>query len=130
MFTQSLTELSKELATKKISSQEMTQLFLDRIDALNPTLNAFITVTAEEALAQAKAADQKIAAAKAGPLTGLPIAHKDIFCTEGIKTTCASKMLANFVSPYDATVVRKLKEAGMVILGKTNMNKFSISSSN
>jgi len=131
MIDASLKELSLALATKKISSVELTQLFLDRIARLNPTLNAFITVDADRSLAAARAADARIAAGSAGPLTGIPIAQKDIFCAEGWLTTCGSKMLSNFVSPYDATVIRKMEaEAGLVSLGKTNMDEFAMGSSN
>jgi aspartyl-tRNA(Asn)/glutamyl-tRNA(Gln) amidotransferase subunit A len=130
MFTYSIKELAHALAAGKISSQELTQLYLDRIAALDPKLNSFITVTAEHALAQAKAADKKLSTGEAGPLTGIPMAHKDIFCTNGIKTSCASKMLDNFIAPYDATVVSKLNDAGMVMLGKTNMDEFAMGSSN
>src|SRR3954465_9433033 len=130
MHTFTLAELAKKLRGKEFSVTELTNGLLSRIDASQPTLNAFITVTPETALAQAKAADAAFAAGKAGPLTGLPIAHKDIFCTQGIKTSCGSKMLDNFVSPYDATVVEKLNAAGMVTLGKTNMDEFAMGSSN
>ena len=130
MHTLTLAELSNGIKSRRFSSVDVTRHFLDRIERLNPALNAFITVTAEQALAQARAADQAIAAGKGGPLTGVPLAHKDIFCTDGVLTTCASKMLSNFVSPYDATVVRKLKEAGVVMLGKTNMDEFAMGSSN
>ncbi len=130
MHTLTLAELSNGIKSRRFSSVDVTRHFLDRIERLNPALNAFITVTADQALAQAAAADQAIAAGKGGPLTGVPIAHKDIFCTDGVLTTCASKMLSNFVSPYDATVVRKLKEAGVVMLGKTNMDEFAMGSSN
>jgi aspartyl-tRNA(Asn)/glutamyl-tRNA(Gln) amidotransferase subunit A len=125
-----IAELSQDLATKKISSVELTQFYLDRIQQLDKELNSFITVCEEQAFAAARAADEKIAAGKAGRLTGIPIAQKDIFCTEGIKTTCGSKMLHNFIAPYDATIVRKLKEAGTVLLGKTNMDEFAMGSSN
>ena len=130
MIQASLTELAAALGARKISSVELTTLFLDRIDALNPTLNAFITVDRDGALAAARAADARLAAGTAGPLTGIPIAHKDVFCTEGVRTTCASKMLENFVSPYDAHVVGQLKAAGAVMLGKTNMDEFAMGSSN
>ncbi|HNC65741.1 MAG TPA: Asp-tRNA(Asn)/Glu-tRNA(Gln) amidotransferase subunit GatA, partial [Thauera aminoaromatica] len=112
------------------SAVELAGLFLDRIDALNPALNAFITVDAERALAAARVADARIAAGSAGPLTGIPLAHKDVFCTEGVLTTCGSKMLANFVSPYDAHVVSLLEAAGAVSLGKANMDEFAMGSSN
>jgi aspartyl-tRNA(Asn)/glutamyl-tRNA(Gln) amidotransferase subunit A len=130
MFTYSIKKLSHALAMGEISSQELTQLYLDRIATLDPKLNSFITVTAEHALEQAKAADKKISAGEAGALTGIPMAHKDIFCTNGIKTSCASKMLDNFIAPYDATIVSKLNDAGMVMLGKTNMDEFAMGSSN
>ena len=131
MINASLKQLSQALAAKQISSVELTQLFLDRINRLNPTLNAFVTVDAEKSLNSARAADARIAAGNAGLLTGIPIAQKDIFCAEGWLTTCGSKMLANFVSPYDATVIRKMEsEAGLVSLGKTNMDEFAMGSSN
>ncbi|MGB9356593.1 MAG: Asp-tRNA(Asn)/Glu-tRNA(Gln) amidotransferase subunit GatA, partial [Azonexus sp.] len=131
MINASLKQLSQALATKQISSVELTRLFLDRIARLNPMLNAFVTVDAEKSLNSARTADARIAAGTAGQLTGIPIAQKDIFCAEGWRTTCGSKMLANFISPYDATVIRKMHgEAGMVSLGKTNMDEFAMGSSN
>jgi aspartyl-tRNA(Asn)/glutamyl-tRNA(Gln) amidotransferase subunit A len=131
MINKSLKELAQALAAKQISSVELSTLFLDRIERLNPTLNAFVTVDREKSLAMARDADARIAAGTAGPLTGIPIAQKDIFCAEGWTTTCGSKMLANFVSPYDATVIRKMHaEAGLVSLGKTNMDEFAMGSSN
>lgn len=131
MIDASLKQLSQALGAKQISSVELTQLFLERIARLNPTLNAFVTVDPEKSLNSARAADARIAAGNAGPLTGIPIAQKDIFCAEGWRTTCGSKMLANFVSPYDATVIRKMEaEAGLVSLGKTNMDEFAMGSSN
>tara|TARA_R110002049_G_scaffold41861_7_gene125484 strand:- start:425 stop:1903 length:1479 start_codon:yes stop_codon:yes gene_type:complete len=130
MIDSSLTELRAALDTGKTTSVELATLFLDRIDRLNPDLNAFITVDRERALREAAAADARIARKDAGPLTGIPLAHKDVFCTEGVLTTCGSKMLANFVSPYDAHVVGKLREAGAVMLGKTNMDEFAMGSSN
>ena len=130
MINASLPELRRALDARQISSVELATLFLDRIDALNPALNAFITVDREGALAAARAADERIAAGRAGALTGIPLAHKDVFCTEGVLTTCGSKMLANFVSPYDAHVVSLLKAAGAVSLGKTNMDEFAMGSSN
>jgi aspartyl-tRNA(Asn)/glutamyl-tRNA(Gln) amidotransferase subunit A len=127
----SLRELSRALAAKRVSSVELTGLFLDRIERLNPALNAFVTVDSEKSLKMAAAADARIAAGTAGLLTGIPIAQKDIFCAEGWRTTCGSRMLANFVSPYDATVIRKMHgEAGLVSLGKTNMDEFAMGSSN
>jgi len=130
MINASLKELSAALAAKQISSVELTQLFLDRIQRLNPEVNAFITVDPEKSLAQARAADERIARGEAGALTGIPVAQKDIFCAEGWLTTCASKMLSNFVSPYDATVIQRMNAAGLVSLGKTNMDEFAMGSSN
>jgi aspartyl-tRNA(Asn)/glutamyl-tRNA(Gln) amidotransferase subunit A len=129
MFNSSLKQLAALLAQKKLSSVELTQSCLDRVARLNPGLNAFVTVDAARSLAQARAADAQIASGKARPLTGIPIAHKDIFCAKGWRTTCGSKMLANFVSPYDAHVVEQLNAAGAVILGKTNMDEFAMGSS-
>ena len=131
MINASLKQLSQALAARQISSVELSTLFLDRIERLNPTLNAFVTGAREKSLKMAIAADVRIAAGTAGPLTGIPIAQKDIFCAEGWTTTCGSKMLANFVSPYDATVIHKMHaEAGLVSLGKTNMDEFAMGSSN
>ena len=129
MLNATLKQLSLQLAQKKFSSAELTQFHLDRIARLNPELNAFVTVDAARSLAQARAADAQIAAGKAQPLTGIPVAHKDIFCAKGWLTTCGSKMLANFVSPYDAHVVERLNAAGAVILGRTNMDEFAMGSS-
>jgi aspartyl-tRNA(Asn)/glutamyl-tRNA(Gln) amidotransferase subunit A len=125
-----IAELSKDLHEKKISCVELTQEFLDRIKRLDGNLNSFITVTPEEALNNAKAADALLAKGQAQPLTGIPFAQKDIFCTQGIKTSCGSKMLDNFISPYDATVIKNFKNAGTVLLGKTNMDEFAMGSSN
>jgi len=125
-----IAELSQDLQNKKISSVELTQFYLKRINEMNKDLNCYITVTEEVALAAAKVADEKRAAGKVGPLTGIPIAQKDIFCTQGIKTTCGSHMLENFVAPYDATVVKNFYNAGTVLLGKTNMDEFAMGSSN
>ncbi len=130
MINTSLKELSAQLAAKKISSVEMTQTFLERIRELNARLNAFITIDEHKSLAQAKAADALIASGKAGPLTGIPVAQKDIFCAEGWLSTCGSKMLHNFVSPYDAHVIEQFNRAGAVNLGKTNMDEFAMGSSN
>lgn len=130
MTHKTIAELSKDLAEKKISSVELTRSFLDRIKKYDGQLNSFITVTEEHALHDAEAADQLRAQGKAGPLTGIPIAQKDIFCTNGIKSSCGSKMLDNFISPYDATVVTRFKNAGTVLLGKTNMDEFAMGSSN
>jgi aspartyl-tRNA(Asn)/glutamyl-tRNA(Gln) amidotransferase subunit A len=131
MIDASLRQLSQALAAKQVSSVELTRLFLDRIERLNPALNAFVTVDAEKSLNSARAADARIAGGTAGPLTGIPIAQKDIFCAKGWRTTCGSRMLANFVAPYDATVICKMHaDAGMVSLGKTNMDEFAMGSSN
>ena len=130
MSDASLSVLAAQLAAKQVSSCELAQQYLDRITALNPSLNAFITVDADKTLAEAAAADALIAAGQAGPLTGVPIAHKDIFCTDGWLTTCGSKMLHNFVAPYDAHVIQRFKAAGMPSLGKTNMDEFAMGSSN
>jgi aspartyl-tRNA(Asn)/glutamyl-tRNA(Gln) amidotransferase subunit A len=126
----SLAELSAGIKLKRFSSVELTRHFLKRIERHNSALNAFITVTGESALADAAQADRDLSAGKGSALTGLPMAHKDIFCTDGVLTTCGSRMLSNFVSPYDATVVTRLKQAGMVTLGKTNMDEFAMGSSN
>ncbi len=125
-----LAELSSMLEAGDVSSVELTQYFLDRIKSKDSDINSFVTVTEQQALAQAKVADETRAAGNAGPLTGVPFAHKDIFCTEGVRSSCGSKMLDNFDSPYDATVVIKLKQAGAVMLGKTNMDEFAMGSSN
>jgi aspartyl-tRNA(Asn)/glutamyl-tRNA(Gln) amidotransferase subunit A len=125
-----LARLSAGLAAKKYSAVELTREALKRIESAQPALNALITVTGEAALAAAAVADKRRAAGDAGPLTGVPMVHKDIFCTAGVLTTCGSRMLSNFVAPYDATVVRRLGEAGMVMLGKTNMDEFAMGSSN
>jgi aspartyl-tRNA(Asn)/glutamyl-tRNA(Gln) amidotransferase subunit A len=130
MFQSSIAELASSLARKTISSVELARLFLDRIRALNPQLNAVITVDEARTLAAAAAADARIAAGEAGPLTGVPMLHKDIFLARGWRTTCGSRMLANFVAPYDAHVVQRLDEAGVVNLGKTNMDEFAMGSSN
>jgi aspartyl-tRNA(Asn)/glutamyl-tRNA(Gln) amidotransferase subunit A len=130
MLNSSLAQLGASLRAKQISSVELTQLYLDRIARLNPQLNAFITANPEMSLAQARAADARIAAGKAEALTGIPIAQKDIFCARGWRTTCGSKMLHNFVSPYDAHVISQFNNAGAVNLGKTNMDEFAMGSSN
>ncbi len=130
MHSQSLTELAAGLEGGEFSAVELTQALLDRIAAHNDKLNAFITVTADNALAAAARADAARVAGNGGALNGLPIIHKDIFCTRGVKTTCGSRMLENFISPYDATVVERLAAAGAVVLGKTNMDEFAMGSSN
>ncbi len=130
MHTLTLAELKSGLTARRFSSVEITRHFLGRIERFNQGLNAYITVTGDQALAQAAAADRALASGSGGALTGLPLAHKDIFCTEGVLTTCGSRMLSNFVSPYDATVVKKLQGAGVVMLGKTNMDEFAMGSSN
>jgi aspartyl-tRNA(Asn)/glutamyl-tRNA(Gln) amidotransferase subunit A len=123
-------ELVERLGKRQISSVELTRHFLSRIERLNPALNAFITLTGERALQDAAAADARLAAGEKGPLLGIPLIHKDIFCTDGVKTSCGSRMLDNFVAPYDATVVARLKGAGTVMLGKSNMDEFAMGSSN
>src|SRR6185436_4035482 len=125
-----LAELNEGLRARRFSSVELARHFLARIERFNPALNAFITVTGEQALAAAQKADQLLAAGEALPLAGLPIVHKDLFCTDGVLTTCGSKMLSNFVAPYDAAVVERLAQAGVVTLGKTNMDEFAMGSSN
>ncbi len=129
-MTHSIKQIQHGLAQKKFSSVEITQQYLDQIELHNNTLNCFITVTGELALRQAKAADGVIARGEAKALTGVPLAHKDIFCTDGVKTSCASKMLDNFIAPYDATIIEKFKHDGAVMLGKTNMDEFAMGSSN
>ncbi|HTR59309.1 MAG TPA: Asp-tRNA(Asn)/Glu-tRNA(Gln) amidotransferase subunit GatA [Casimicrobiaceae bacterium] len=126
----SLSELSRALAERNASSVELTETALARIDALNPNINAFLTVERERALESARAADRRIAAGNGGPLTGIPVAHKDVLMTAGVKTTCGSRMLANFIAPYSAFVVERLADAGMVLVGKTNMDEFAMGSSN
>ena len=125
-----VTELSAALAAKKVSSVELTRAFLERIGKLNPDLNAFITVDQERSLAQARRADERRARGDAESLTGVPIAFKDIYCTKGLRTSCGSKMLESFVSPYDAYVVEQFDRAGGVLLGKCNMDEFAMGSSN
>jgi aspartyl-tRNA(Asn)/glutamyl-tRNA(Gln) amidotransferase subunit A len=130
MFNSTVQQLGAALRAKEISSVELTQLYLDRIAKLNPQLNAYITINPEASLAQARAADERLAAGNATVLTGIPIAQKDIFCAKGWLTTCGSKMLHNFVSPYDAHVISQFNNAGAVNLGKTNMDEFAMGSSN
>ncbi|HEX3097891.1 MAG TPA: Asp-tRNA(Asn)/Glu-tRNA(Gln) amidotransferase subunit GatA [Usitatibacter sp.] len=130
MHRATLKELAARLASKEASSVEMTRYFLGRIAKLGKPLNAFITIDEEKSLAQASAADLRIARGEAGPLTGIPIAHKDLFCARGWLTTCGSKILSNFVAPYDSHVIERFGAAGAVILGKTNMDEFAMGSSN
>ena len=130
LHTRTLTRLAEGLRRRSFSSVELVGELLARIEKSQPLLNAFISVTAAQALEAARAADRTLAARGGGALTGVPIAHKDIFCTAGVRTTCGSRMLDNFVAPYDATVVAKLKGAGAVVLGKTNMDEFAMGSSN
>ncbi len=130
MHNLSIGELSRKLESGQISSVELTQHFLARIERLNPGLNALITLTATEALTAAALADTRRAGGESGPLLGIPLIHKDIFCTDGVRTSCGSRMLDNFIAPYDATVVSRLKAAGAVMLGKANMDEFAMGSSN
>jgi aspartyl-tRNA(Asn)/glutamyl-tRNA(Gln) amidotransferase subunit A len=130
MINNSLKTFSQMLAKKEISSVELTQTFLNRIKQFNPSINAFITLNEAKTLVQAKAADVRIAAGKAEPLTGIPIAQKDIFCANGWRTTCGSKMLETFIAPYNAHVISQFDAAGTVNLGKTNMDEFAMGSSN
>ena len=124
----SIREMTEGLQTAQFSSRELTQHYLNRIAKIDPRVKAYVTVTAEQALAQADAADALLKSGNAGILTGVPMAHKDIFCTQGIRTSAGSKMLDNFISPYDATVVAKAKAAGLVTLGKVNMDEFAMGS--
>ncbi|WP_263142229.1 Asp-tRNA(Asn)/Glu-tRNA(Gln) amidotransferase subunit GatA [Pseudomonas sp. RIT-PI-AD] len=130
MHRLTLAEIARGLAAKEFSAEELTGALLARIQRLDPQLNSFISVTPELALSQAKAADARRAAGETGALLGAPIGHKDLFCTEGVLTSCGSKILHNFKAPYDATVVARLKAAGTVTLGKLNMDEFAMGSSN
>ena len=130
MFNSTVTELSAALAAKQVSSVELTRLYLERIQGQNGRLNAFITLDEKQSLAQARVADERRSKGEAGPLTGIPVAHKDIYCTTGFRTTCGSRMLEAYVSPYDAHVIERFHSAGAVLLGKTNMDEFAMGSSN
>jgi len=130
MHSKTIAELAKGLKNGDFSSEELTHSYLERIKQYDAELNSFITISEEHALAQARAADATIAKGKATALTGIPFAQKDIFCTNGIKTTCGSKMLDNFIAPYDATVIHHFNQAGSVMMGKTNMDEFAMGSSN
>ncbi|HED52457.1 MAG TPA: Asp-tRNA(Asn)/Glu-tRNA(Gln) amidotransferase subunit GatA [Gammaproteobacteria bacterium] len=130
MHQKSLSELAAGLRAGEFTSEALTRHFLDRIERFDTELNSVVTVTADQALQAARDADQRLAAGDAGPLTGIPFLHKDIFCTDGVRTSCGSRMLDNFEAPYDATVTEKLKQAGAVMLGKTNMDEFAMGSSN
>jgi len=130
MHTLTLAEISRALSAKEFSAEELTRTLLDRIARVDPQLNSFITVTETQAIEQAKIADQRRSAGETGALLGAPIAHKDLFCTQGIRTSCGSKMLDNFIAPYNATVVQKLADAGVVSLGKLNMDEFAMGSAN
>ena len=130
MYNLTIAELIKGLQSKAFSSVELTEHFLERIARLNPEYNAVITLTAEQALKAAAAADKRLTAGNAPALCGVPIVHKDTFCTQGVRTSCGSKMLDNFIPPYNATVVENFEQAGAVVLGKTNMDEFAMGSSN
>ena len=130
MHNKTVSELKKAIEKKEVSSLELTSHFLNRIKNMDPELNSFITLTEEHAIDKAKIIDKEVSKGILRPLSGIPLAQKDIFCTKDIKTTCGSKMLDNFISPYDATVVEKLNDAGMVVVGKTNMDEFAMGSSN
>lgn len=130
MHEKSISQLAAGLRKGEFSSVELTRHYLNRIERLDPDLNSYITVEGERALAQAEAADQRLRAGSAGPMAGIPMAHKDIFCTQGVRTSCGSRMLDSFIAPYDATVVTQFQEAGAVMLGKTNMDEFAMGSSN
>src|SRR6056297_408822 len=129
LHTLTIHEAARLLGTREISAAELTHAVLERIDAVEPLVDAYITVTKDAAKAAADAADRVIAKGEAGPLCGIPLAIKDLICTRDIKTTCASKMLENFHPPYDATVMEKLNAAGAVMVGKVNMDEFAMGSS-
>jgi aspartyl-tRNA(Asn)/glutamyl-tRNA(Gln) amidotransferase subunit A len=130
MHDKTIAELAASLRKSDFTSIDLTRHYLARIEALDPRLNSFISVATEGALAAARRADERLRRGEGGLLTGIPIAHKDIFCTKGLKTSCGSRMLDNFIAPYSATVVERLEQAGAVVLGKTNMDEFAMGSSN
>ena len=130
LLTAPVSKLKQLLVDRTVSSEELTKACLAQIEAENAELNAVVTVCAEEALASARDADAQIARGTIKSLTGIPLLHKDIFCTRGVRTTCGSRMLENFVPAYDATVVTKMKAQGAVMLGKCNMDEFAMGSSN
>lgn len=129
LYELTISQAAAQLRDRRISSRELTQAVLERIDAVEGRICAFISIQADLALAQADTADKMIAEGRSTPLTGIPLALKDLICTQGIRTTCASRILENFIPPYDATVVRKLKDAGAVLIGKVNMDEFAMGSS-
>ena len=130
MHQHTIAQLVQGLRNREFSSTELTRHYIDRIQRLDPTYNSYITLTEERALAQAAKADERLAQGSAPALCGVPIAHKDIFCTTGVRTSCGSKMLDNFIAPYNATIVDNYEAAGAVMLGKTNMDEFAMGSSN
>lgn len=130
MHRKTVAEISAALRAGEVTSCELTEALLERVQQVEPQINSLITITAERARQAAEVADERIRSGNCGPLTGVPIVHKDIFCTEGVATTCGSRMLANFEAPYNATVVERLAEAGAVVLGKANMDEFAMGSSN
>ena len=130
MYQKTIAELAKGLQAKEFSSEELTRSYLERIKRFDPELNSYITVVEDFAIGQARAADERLARGDADPMTGIPLAQKDIFCSNGVRTSCGSKMLYNFIAPYDATVVERFHQAGVVMLGKTNMDEFAMGSSN
>jgi len=130
MLNYSIRQLGQALRHREFSASELTEALLQRIEQFNPALNAFISITPEQAREQASTADARLAANTGGPLTGIPLAHKDLFCTAGVRTTCGSRMLADFIAPYDAAIAERCQADGMVLLGKTNMDEFAMGSSN
>ena len=130
LVSHTATELRRLLDARDVTSEEVTRAYLERIEALDPRIGAYLTVTPEAALDAARQADRRIARGEAGPLAGIPLGLKDLLCTKGVRTTCGSKMLESFVPPYDATAVARIREAGAVVLGKLNMDEFAMGSSN